>query len=231
MALLSSLAFAVFALAVPHVAPRQASNTTHYYTVLEGDSIFSIAAKLDRGVCDIARANRMMDAEYLFPGFSLIIPDAVSNPDNDTCLLQAQNATATCIYGGPHDYTTATNDTITRVALYKLNITVDSLWTENAKIFNLSSPDEVLPPNSYLKVPQCMPSVCTITAFEFTYGVFKDLAEKYGTTVGQIMTLNFHYNYSSAVGTAADEALGLSYPIITLPVGCKALVDSPSSNL
>ncbi|GIC84264.1 uncharacterized protein Aud_000078 [Aspergillus udagawae] len=70
-------------------------------------------------------------------------------------------------------YTTATNYTITRLALYKLNITVDSLWTENAKIFNLSSPDEVLPANSYLKVPQCMPSVCTITAFEFTYGEFK----------------------------------------------------------
>jgi hypothetical protein len=90
----------------------------------------------------------MMDAEYLFPGFSLVIPDAVSNPDNDTCLLQAQNVTAICIYGGPHDYTAATNYTITRVALYKLNITVDSLWTENVKIVNLSSPDEVLPANS-----------------------------------------------------------------------------------
>ncbi|GFF57273.1 hypothetical protein IFM61606_08158 [Aspergillus udagawae] len=177
--------------------------------VLEGDSIFNITAKLGHGVCNIARANRMTDAEYLFPGFSLVIPDAVSNPDNDTCLLQAQNVTATCIYGGPHDYTTATNYTITRVALYKLNITVDFLWTENARIFNLSSPDEVLPANSYPN----------------------DLAEKYGTRVGQIMTLNFHYSYSSAVGMAADEALGLSYPIITLPVGCRALVDIPSSNL
>jgi hypothetical protein len=46
MAVLSSLAFAAFVLSVPHVAPRQASNTTLYYTVLEGDSIFSIAAKL-----------------------------------------------------------------------------------------------------------------------------------------------------------------------------------------
>ncbi|GFF35423.1 hypothetical protein IFM46972_04546 [Aspergillus udagawae] len=122
-------------------------------------------------------------------------------------------------------YTTATNYTITRLALYKLNITVDSLWTENAKIFNLSSPDEVLPANSYLKVPQCMPSVCTITAFEFTYGEFKTWRRN------MIMTLNFHYNYSSALGTIADEALGLSYPIITLPVGRRALVDNPSSNL
>ncbi|RHZ53007.1 LysM peptidoglycan-binding domain-containing protein [Aspergillus thermomutatus] len=85
--------FAALALAVRHLAPRQTSNTTQYYTVLEGDRIFSIAAKVDRGVCDIARANRMMDAEYLVPGFSLIIPDTISDPDNDTCLLMAQNAT------------------------------------------------------------------------------------------------------------------------------------------
>ncbi|PKX97885.1 LysM peptidoglycan-binding domain-containing protein [Aspergillus novofumigatus IBT 16806] len=158
MAVLSSLAFAAFALSVPHVAPRKASNTTLYYTVLEGDSIFSIAAKLGRGVCDITRANRMMDAEYLFLGFSLVMPDAVSNPDNDTCVLQAQNATATCIYGGRLDYTTAANDTISRVVF-------------------LSSPDEVLPANTYTNAPQCMRSVWTITAFEFTYGVCKDPEE------------------------------------------------------
>lgn len=55
------LVFAAFALAVPHVAPGQTSNLTQYYTVLEGDSIFSVAAKVDRGVCDIARANRISD--------------------------------------------------------------------------------------------------------------------------------------------------------------------------
>jgi hypothetical protein len=137
----------------------------------------------------------MMNAEYLLPGFSLIMPDAVSNPDNDTCVLQVQNATATCIYGGRLDYTTDTNDNISRVALYKLNITGGSLWTENAEIFSLSSPDKVLPAKTYIKVPQCMPSVCTITGFGFTYGVFK----KYGTTLEQIITLNFHYNYSTAV--------------------------------
>lgn len=127
----------IFALSAPHVAPQQASNTTLYYTALEGDSIFSIVAKLGRGVCNITRANRLMDAKYLFPGFSLIMPDAASNPDNDTCVLQAQNTTATCIYGGRLDCTTATNGPINRAALYKLNITVGSLWTENAE--NLQS--------------------------------------------------------------------------------------------
>ncbi|GFF67321.1 hypothetical protein IFM47457_01678 [Aspergillus lentulus] len=202
----------IFALSAPHVAPQQASNITLYYTALEGDSIFSIVAKLGRGVCNITRANRLMDAKYLFPGFSLIMPDAASNPDNDTCVLQAQNTTATCIYGGRLDCTTATNGPINRAAL-------------------LASSDEVLRANTYIKVPQCMQRICTITALVFTYGMFKDLEEKYGTTVGQTITLNFHYNCSSAVGTTADEALGLSYAIITLRVGCRPLVDDPPSNL
>ncbi|KAG2026599.1 hypothetical protein GB937_001380 [Aspergillus fischeri] len=182
-------------------------------TVLEGDSIFSIAAKLGRGVCDITRANRMMDAEYLFPGFSLIMPDAARNPGNDTCVVQAQNVTATCIYGGRLDYTTATNDTISRVALYKLSITVGSLWTENAEKSSVClrqtrscqltrismSPNvrAVFSPLQHLNSP----TACSRTP-----------EEKYGTTVGQIITLNFRHHYSSAVGTAADEALGLSYP-------------------
>ncbi|GFF63581.1 hypothetical protein IFM61392_00812 [Aspergillus lentulus] len=196
----------IFALSAPHVAPQQASNITLYYTALEGDSIFSIVAKLGRGVCNITRANRLMDAKYLFPGFSLIMPDAASNPDNDTCVLQAQNTTATCIYGGRLDCTTATNGPINRAALYKLNITVGSLWTENAE--NLQSGFVRRGPASQ-----------------------HDLEEKYGTTVGQTITLNFHYNCSSAVGTTADEALGLSYAIITLRVGCRPLVDDPPSNL
>ncbi|KAL3417042.1 hypothetical protein V8F44DRAFT_631176 [Aspergillus fumigatus] len=75
------------------------------------------------------------------------------NPDNDTCILQAHNATATCIYGGRHAYTTATNETISPVALYKI-------------ILSLSSPDEVLPANTYINVPQCMQGVFTITAFK-----------------------------------------------------------------
>ncbi|RLM00348.1 hypothetical protein CFD26_108449 [Aspergillus turcosus] len=132
MAILSSLAFAAFALPAPHVAPRP--------TLL-----------------NIIRSWRVTASSELRP--KLIEESATSDPDKDTYLLTAQNATATCTYGGPHDYTTATNDTATRVALYKVNITVDSLWTENAEIFNLSSPDGILPANSYLKVPQCIPSI------------------------------------------------------------------------
>ncbi|KAJ5970378.1 Peptidoglycan-binding Lysin subgroup [Penicillium vulpinum] len=218
-----SLKYALFSLAataaaVPH--PNQPkcdesslNTTTTTYTTTSQDTIFTVAKKFNRGACDIARYNRMIDAEHMFANFTLRIPPQVCNPDSTTCLLTKQNATATCLKGGPHDYRTIAGDTVERIALYKLNMTVESVY-ENAKRA-VSSIYEELPVNSFIKIPQCVPSACTITPFHFTYGVYKDLAEMFGTTVGQIMAFNGGYNYSSATD---EEA-----PWLTVPTGCTNL--------
>ncbi|CAI7614170.1 unnamed protein product [Penicillium palitans] len=138
----------------------------------------------------------------------------VCNPDSTTCLLVKQNATATCLKGGPHDYRTIAGDTIEKIALYKLNMTVESVY-ENGKMA-VSSIHEELPANTFLKIPQCVPSVCHVTPFHFTYGVYKDLAEKFDTTVGQIMAFNGGYNYSDSASDA-DAAW------ISVPMGCTNL--------
>ncbi|KAJ5775284.1 uncharacterized protein N7511_000295 [Penicillium nucicola] len=211
-------ALATSASAIPH-APRGAcdesslNTTTFQYTATSEDTIFSIAKRFDRGACDIARANRMIDAEHLYADFTLNIPAQVCNPDSSTCLLTRQNATDTCVKGGPHDYRTIAGDTIEKIALYKLNVTVDTIWAQAKGM--ISSTTEVLPAGTWLKIPQCVPSVCSVTPFHFTYGVYKDLAEKFGTSVGQIMSFNGMYNYSDH--TAADAAW------ITVPMGCTNL--------
>lgn len=156
----------------------------------------------------------MIDAEHLYAGFTLIIPGQVCEPDSTTCILTKQNATATCVKGGPHDYKTIAGDTLERIALYKLNVTLDTLWP-NSKQFGISSPTEEIPAETWIKIPQCVPSVCTVTPFHFTYGVYKDLADKFGTSVGQIMSFNYGYNYSDA--TDSDAAW------ITVPFGCTDL--------
>ncbi|KAJ6034550.1 hypothetical protein N7499_001755 [Penicillium canescens] len=212
------LALAISASALPHksrsTCDESSLNATSFvYTTTSEDTIFSIAKKFDRGACDIARANRMIDAEHLYADFTLRIPAQVCNPDNSTCLLTKQNATETCVKGGPHDYRTIAGDTIERIALYKLNVTVDTIWSQAKGM--ISSTTEVLPAGTWLKIPQCVPSVCSVTPFHFTYGVYKDLAEKFGTTVGQIMSFNGMYNYSDH--TAAEAAW------ITVPMGCTTL--------
>ncbi|CAI7610352.1 unnamed protein product [Penicillium glandicola] len=203
---------AATAAAVPHAAratcdESSLNTTTTTYTTTSNDTIFTVAKKFSRGACDIARYNRMIDAEHMYADFTLRIPAEVCNPDSTSCLLTKQNATATCVKGGPHDYRTIAGDTIEKIALYKLNLTTDSV-NENA---GLSSIYEVIPAGTFIKIPH----VCHVTPFHFTYGVYKDLAEQFDTTVGQIMAFNGGYNYSDKVDSEAAW--------ITVPTGCTNL--------
>ena len=63
----------------------------------------------------------------------------------------------------------------------------------------------------------CYPSTCDIEPYSFSAGVYKDLADKYGSTVGQIQMLSPTYNYSYI----ANE--GGTYPPIGLAKNCRLL--------
>lgn len=101
-----------------------------------------------------------------------------------------------------------------KIALYKLNMTVESVY-ENGKMA-VSSIHEEIPANTFLKVPQCVSSVCHVTPFHFTYGVYKDLAEKFENTVGQIMAFNGGYNYSESASDADSAWISVTMGCINL---------------
>lgn len=85
------------------------NTTVGSYIVSENETISYISTAVNRGICDIARANRMPDALLpLYEGHKLIIPAEVCQPDNTTCLVvQHDHATyANCVTGGPHTYYT-----------------------------------------------------------------------------------------------------------------------------
>jgi hypothetical protein len=147
-------------------------------------------------------------------GEEILIPPQVCEPDNETCLLPTtNNATRTCIYGGPRLYYTVNGDTYERIAI-RLNITTESMmkWANG----NTTATD-VLEPGQFIKVPLCSPSQCVIQPYSFSYGVYKDLAERFGTTVGQIMMLSPTYNYSSIA------PLGGTPPPINVAINCTLL--------
>ncbi|KAK3939227.1 putative peptidoglycan-binding lysin subgroup protein [Diplogelasinospora grovesii] len=186
----------------------QANCTTTNLNTTADDTIFSIASATNRGVCDIARANRMADAELLRANATLLIPGESCSQDNESCLLVAQNTTTDCIFGGPHTYTTVTNDTIAKVALEKFGIPAAALTTGPV--------NDILAAGMSIKVPQCSPSQCTVQPYRFTYGTYKDLAKQFNTTVGQIFALNPTYSYSSTLNESAA-------PVITMPMDCRPL--------
>ncbi|KAF7865455.1 hypothetical protein EAF04_006430 [Stromatinia cepivora] len=160
----------------------------------------------------------MPDAEYIDTGMVLIIPAQVCNPDNESYLLTASSDTTSCVYGGPHTYTTVRNDTITKIAT-KFNVDVSVISTDTITgMLNVSSVDEIIAAGRQMKVPQRSPSECTVQPIQFTYGVYKDLAEKYHATIGQLFGFNTGYRYSDAV-----ESLS---PVLTIPMNCKPLFDN-----
>lgn len=186
-------------------------NSTFYYNITTyGTTIADIANQTKRGICDIGRANLMADVEIIpNVGQTIVVPAQVCNPDSTTCIINNYNTTRNCIDGGPRLYYTVNGDTYTKIA-NRLNITAASIaGNQNAS--------ELLRVGQFIKTPLCSPSQCTIQPF--TLGdtglvVYKDLAEQYGTTVGQIMMLSPTYNYTTSEFTGAGK------PSITLPVNC-----------
>ncbi|KAL4959771.1 uncharacterized protein BDV14DRAFT_193512 [Aspergillus stella-maris] len=191
------------------------NTTTYLYPIITaGTTIFDVANATGRGVCDIGRQNLMADVTIVpNVGQEILIPPETCTPDNESCLLPNTTTTNTCIVGGPRLYYTVNGDTYARIA-QRLNITVDSLMAM-VLADEAAGDDEQLEPGNFVKVPLCSPSSCTIEPYEFTWGVYKDLAERFGTTVGQIMMLSPTYNYSSAA-----FAEGGTFPPINVLTNC-----------
>ncbi|KAB8217522.1 hypothetical protein BDV33DRAFT_206279 [Aspergillus novoparasiticus] len=215
-----SLLFFTAALAAPAVNNTSSSvcgagSSIGTYTIRANDTIYSIATTLNRGVCPLARYNHLSDPELLYPGEVLYIPPEACNTNaaDTSCLLSLQNSTTNdCIFGGPHTYRTFEGDTLRKIALGKFNITLEALESSVGRMAGVSSPDETIEPNTFIKLPQCNPSSCGIKPLEYVWGTYKDLAEEYGTTPGQIFALNPTFNHSSTGPGVGGW--------ITLPVNC-----------
>ncbi|KNG91507.1 hypothetical protein ANOM_000004 [Aspergillus nomiae NRRL 13137] len=217
----SSFTLAAMATSITLVASASATcdptilnTTTYYYPITDANTtVFDVARITKRGVCDIGRQNLMADVT-IRPnvGETFIIPGEVCYPDNTSCLLSG-NATNTCIVGGPRLYYTVNGDTYEKVAL-RLNITVDALVGDMGTVGGTKPTDE-LPVGRFIKVPLCENTTCVIRPYSFSWGVYKDLAEEFGTTVGQIMMLSPTYNYSSLAFTP-----GGTFPPINILTNC-----------
>lgn len=196
--------------------PSTLNTTTYLYPITKpGTTVFDVATATNRGVCDIGRQNLMADVTIVpNVGQQLLIPPETCTPDNETCLLpETTNRTRTCIDGGPRLYYTVNGDTYERIA-QRLNISTESLTSHALGDQSVSATDE-LDPGRFVKVPLCQPSQCVLKPYQFKAGVYKDLAEEFGTTVGQIMMLSPTYNYSSQAFMP-----GGTFPPINVLVNC-----------
>ncbi|CAK7236637.1 hypothetical protein SCUCBS95973_009675 [Sporothrix curviconia] len=174
------------------------------YTVVEGDTVASIASKYGVGLCDVARLNVLADPEFIYPGEILNIPASATFPDDTSCLTPNNtDTTNTCIYGGPHVYTILPGDTIQKIANKWFNITTESILSFGAQTGYIQALNpgiyDVLDTGATVKIPACSNTACTMTDYTFSYGTLQDFAAQYNVTVGQIMSLNLGYNHTEAI--------------------------------
>ncbi|KAL3674126.1 hypothetical protein V7S43_000071 [Phytophthora oleae] len=164
-------------------------------------TVNAVATLNNRGICDVARANRMSDPTIPFAADTeVIIPAQVCDPDDTSCFTVVDTGTTNfCLMGGPHLYYTVLT-----------GLGVDE-----------SQADVELDAGLFVKIPSCYPSQCTLQPYRFTYGTYKDLAEAFGASVGRIIAYNPTYSHS--VAEVGDG------PVLTIPMDCKALSDNITS--
>lgn len=235
-------ALALGTIAAAATCDTSALNTTTYlYPItVENTTVAQVAAATNRGLCNLARYNFMADEvcklrgvnphrssgstnsrhQSIVPnvGQALVIPPEVcpDEVDNTTCVVSNGNSTNACLVGGPRLYYTVNQDTYRKIA-NRLDLAVSALAT-GAGAGAGHDPDAVLPAGQFVKVPLCSPSTCSIRPFQFSDDaplVYKDLAERYGATVGQIMMLSPTYNYSQSAYKTTQTP-----PTIVLPYNC-----------
>jgi hypothetical protein len=156
------------------------NTTVSTYTTGAVVTVNEVATLNNRGICDVARANRMSDPTIPFAADTeVIIPAEVCNPDDTSCFTVVDTDTTNfCLMGGPHLYYTQRNDTYRTIALERFNITLTSVL--DALSVDESQADVELDAGLFIKIPSCYPSQCTLQPYHFTYGTYKDLAEEFG---------------------------------------------------
>ncbi|CAK7203124.1 hypothetical protein SEUCBS139899_005853 [Sporothrix eucalyptigena] len=178
------------------------------YIVESDDTVASIAGKYGFGVCDLARLNILSDPRSIYPGEELRIPTAATFPYDTSCIAPNNtDTTSTCIYGGPHTYTTQEGDTLQKIANINFGITIESVTNQTAQtpyiLDAAATPFKVLEAGQNVKIPVCANSSCTMSQFTLSYGTLQDFASMYSVTVGQLIAINTGYNHSEDVASLA----------------------------
>ncbi|PNS20118.1 hypothetical protein CAC42_5568 [Sphaceloma murrayae] len=165
-------------------------NRTQSAVVQAGDTLRTIGARFNRGICDIARASNLTNPNLIFEGQTLTIPPQVCFPDDTTCVAPPPSQTETCVLGGPTFYLVQEGDTLASIAR-SLNLTNESLQAANANATQAAV-------GSFLTLPVCPNSKCTFGPYVIQPGdLFIDLAVDFGSQFGQISALNPNINANS----------------------------------
>jgi LysM repeat protein len=121
------------------------------------------------------------------PGQVLVIPTSCTTPDNKSCIPPpTPEPTATCAVAVNSSYVVKSGDSLSLIAT-NYNITLAALVAANKQIANI----DLIFPGELINVPVCAGSQCLVKTYNIKSGdTFFDLANKVGTTIGNIEGVN-----------------------------------------
>ena len=154
---------------------------------MAGETLGSLAEQYTSGICDIASFNNIANPNLVEPGQVLQVPTQCTTPDNTSCLPEsAPVPTATCAIAASSGYIVQSGDTLSNIAT-DYNITLDALVAANPQIENI----DLIFPDQLINIPVCAGSQCLVKTYNIQSGdLYFDLAQKVGTTVGNIKGVN-----------------------------------------
>ncbi|KAK1979285.1 LysM domain-containing protein [Colletotrichum cereale] len=117
------------------------------YVVKSNDTLTSIAATYNSGICQIATLNHIADPNTLPVAITLKVPTNLCEPDNTSCLTKPGQAQ--CVVGGPVDWTIRAGESFYSVA-QQLGLDYTYLVAANPTLDPLN-----LPIGQVIKVPVC----------------------------------------------------------------------------
>lgn len=205
----------------------------HALFAVYGTTVQDAATATGRDLCDLARWNLVTDVTVVpNVGQTFLIPAEVCEPDNTSCVLTEEgNPQAECLLSGPRLYYTQGGDTYDIIAM-RLGMNVSAITSSSNGspdgMYSSVNTSEVLDADQFMKIPQCEYSVCEMMPYSFGADgamVYKDLADAYNTTAGQMIALNPTYNYSS------NARQGGTPPPITPLYNCRYISDNTTAVL
>nr|UQJ82180.1 secretory protein [Falciphora oryzae] len=118
------------------------------YTVVPDDTLTTISQKMKSGICNIAKASKLENPNFIQVGQVLKVPTNPCPLDNVSCLAKPSENNP-CVKGGQPTYTIAKGDTFFLVA-QKFNLDVNALTKVNQGVDPL-----LLEVGQTIKVPVC----------------------------------------------------------------------------
>lgn len=166
------------------------------YVVKEGDTVYALARQYSLTVADLAVANDLADPRVIYPGDTLVIPDASATTPEPAAAATPEppeDENAYVVRSGDNPYRIARRFGVPVEALIKLNNITNPTRLKVGQVLIIPGPDVTAPPAPAPKEPQA--TIPPTAAADGTYVVRQgdtlyEISRRFDITMATLIAAN-----------------------------------------